>query len=107
MGKKYAPRESVRDKIERGLYTNTLEWPGRVPHRGTPEERLSVTKARHAYHEELNRLMERFKADALEEVKLTGHKNADKIWDKAWSDSHADGLMSVLQQLEELADLVL
>jgi len=48
-----------------------------------------------------------FKADALEEVGLQHHKNADKLFNYAWDQSHSEGLYSVFNTLENLADLVL
>lgn len=98
---------SVRDKLQAGFYDTQLEWPGRIPHNGTPSQRQAVIRARNAHRDEEYRLREVFKTDSLTEVGLINHKNADKIWDKAWSEGHAEGLQRVLEELEELADLVL
>jgi len=58
------------------------------------------------YREENNRVREDFKKDALKEVDLSEHPNRHKIFEKAWDDGHANGYTSVLDELEELAELI-
>jgi hypothetical protein len=68
-------------------------------------EAYRIEKA--AYRSEEQRLLGRFMAEALVETGLVGHKNADRIWAKAWEDGHSNGLAEVLLHLENLAELVL
>jgi hypothetical protein len=59
-----------------------------------------------AYCEESVRLHDKFKADALEELGLTGHPKAEKLFEKAWEKGHSDGLYSVYEWMETLKELI-
>lgn len=48
---------------------------------------------------------EKFKADALEYVGLSGHEKADSIFAKAWEKGHWAGNNEVLCELESLSDI--
>jgi hypothetical protein len=52
-------------------------------------------------------LREQFRADALEDVGLTDHPKADKVWDMAWNHGHGGGNHEVYGWLCELAELIL
>jgi hypothetical protein len=57
------------------------------------------------YRAETFRLENQFKKDALEELGLTDHPKADKIYSKAWDQGHYAGLNEVWVCLQNLADL--
>lgn len=59
------------------------------------------------YRQESNKLLHKFKEDALKEVGLLGTKWADKAWNKAYEDGHASGYNEIFQHLEDLADIIL
>jgi predicted amidophosphoribosyltransferase len=59
------------------------------------------------YKEESDRLADRFKHDALEHCGILGHKNADKAFIMARENRSGDGLASIVDELEELATLML
>lgn len=64
-------------------------------------------EAHEKYRMENHRLEQLFQKDAIDEVGLTNHPKAQKIFDKAWADGHSGGLENVMYHLEELADLIL
>ena len=108
-------------------YKNTLPYPDRMKKPSLKNTHPTIEEAteyaaelgtftykeetfrelRDAYRVEDNRLFELFKADALEEAGLAGHKNADKLFAKAWEDGHASGHYAVFNHLCDLAELVL
>ena len=97
----------VREKINAGDYDNKLPCPEKknfIAGYGPIDEYKEAMKD---YRREGNRLMEQFKTDVLEEVGLTGHAKADKIYAKAWEDGRSEGLQVVLLNLEDLAELML
>lgn len=59
-----------------------------------------------AYSEETSRLLELFKAEALEDVGLTFHPKAEKAWSKAWEKGHSNGLSEVLSELRDISDVL-
>jgi len=57
------------------------------------------------YREESNRLERLFKIEALEEVGLSDHPKADKIFAYAWEQGHAYGYSEVFIHLRDIAEL--
>jgi len=60
-----------------------------------------------AYREETMRLRALFKRDAIEDAGLTGHPKAEKAFDMAWERCRSEGLFRVMEELEDLAELML
>lgn len=50
-------------------------------------------------------VLARFKQDALLEVGLSNHRNADKIYAYAWDETDSCGLEDVFAALQDLAEL--
>lgn len=67
---------------------------------------VDMKAANEAYRADQAVLYAQFKTDALEYVGLAGHPKADKVWAYAWEEGHSSGYHSVLQVLEEVAELV-
>lgn len=78
----------IFEAINNGKYHSTLE--------------NANLRKQHTY--ELYRM---FKEEALEYVGLTGHSKAEKAFSLAWSKGHSAGYHEVVQELEELANLLL
>lgn len=118
------------ERLENGEYENKTPYPTkpkRPAKAGTPAGKMTGeelramadeieawNKADEAYREalkeynrETGRKMESFRADALKELGLEGHPKADKAWAMAWERGHSSGLISVYQELDEIADLIL
>ena len=104
--------KDIRTKIADGDYENKL------PLFGARYSAIDRRCAQEAYRQEQNRLGATFKQDALEATGflqlnsdrtdiLFKHSKADAVWDKAWDSHHAYGLLEVLNELEELAELIL
>ena len=102
MGKKKTTKQqetpkTIHEKLNERAYTNQL-----------PFVRRSVDEAGwRKYQAESKRLHDLFKADALEEVGLTGHPKAEKAFDFASDDGHGSGLQDVLYHLSRFAELLL
>lgn len=70
-------------------------------------EKEKYDEKRKAYDEEDYRLEQEFKKNALEEVGLTNHPKADKIYAYAWQEGHSSGFSEVFNTLLELSELFL
>jgi hypothetical protein len=57
------------------------------------------------YYAAQQEVKDRFKADAMEAVGLDAHPQADKIFQYAWDEAHAEGLSAVLWGLDKLSEL--
>jgi len=90
--------DGIRDQITAGVYDNPLEVPW--------GDLKTNPEGFGAYSKVEDGLIAKFKADALEEVGLTDHPKADRIWDKAWDERADEGIWEVFDELEELADLI-
>lgn len=116
------------DKINSGIYKNSLEYPKRLgnifkcpscgaaikdsqnfcmecgsnvsDYIGFAKEAYAMAKK--AYDDESAQLHEQFKKDALEYCGYENHPKADLIYSRAWESGHSSGLYSVLQELEDL-----
>jgi len=90
------------------------------PYEMTPEESLLlpdvlaqhcleveiVAAARAAYRQEENEGIALFKQDCFEYFSMDPESElAQKLWDKAWSDGHANGLWEVYVHLEDLSEI--
>jgi hypothetical protein len=103
---------TVREKINAGHYENKLPYPDRVSklkHDPATYQVLytAYKTAKDAYDRESRRLMDEFKNDAISEVGLSGHTKAGRVYDFAWDQGHGSGLWSVMDWLEQIADLLL
>lgn len=97
---------SVRDDIKAGKFVpDPAKFQYSDHAAGVPTDELK--KRRVLYRTEGHRLTLVFKAQALEEVGLKGHSRAEAAWSMAWDRGHATGLASVMDELEELAELLL
>ena len=59
------------------------------------------------YRDHLSNLEGEFYTDTLEELGLTNHPKASRIFQYAWDQSHSYGHQEVFQTLKELAELFL
>lgn len=113
--------ESVYERIGRGYYTTTsVPYPNKkdfyieeevaTKFLGTQTlkgfDKAGFDAALKAYREDNVRLADEFKADALEEVGLTGHPKADKCFNLAEEHGHSNGYADVMCYLVDFADLV-
>lgn len=107
------------------LYHNTLEYPA-PPTRpvlvknATPDqirkhadlvekyeaEKRQCNASREVYGAENRRLYEKFKADALEELGLTGHPKGNLLFEKAWGMGHLSGFSEVWIYMQDLSELL-
>jgi hypothetical protein len=60
-----------------------------------------------AYLKERAQLDDLFKIDALAEVGLAKHPKAERAFKMAWTRGHRQGYSAVLEELQELATLLL
>ena len=61
---------------------------------------------RAAYNTETERLEIKFKFDLFDEYGVKNQDKGDKIFQKAWDDSHANGYVSVVAKFDELMEFV-
>jgi hypothetical protein len=59
-----------------------------------------------AYRAHKGKLLEKFKLAALDHCGIATHPKAGRAWSMAWDRSSSDGLIGVLETLEELSDLM-
>lgn len=113
------------DRIRRGDFTNKILYPvkPRKPivvstanpadfrkHADALEEyELLLAKWRiltNEYNQAENAVYLNFKQALLEELDVSNHKNAQKLFDMAWERQHGSGLESVYWEARELAELL-
>ncbi len=70
-------------------------------------DEVAYKKAYDTYRTEDGRIHDKFRADLLEDLGMTGHPKADKFFSKAWEDGHAHGYSEVYNVAQNLVDLVL
>lgn len=58
------------------------------------------------FEKETNRLLKKFKDDALYDLGLTDNPKADLLFSKAWEHGHSSGLYEVFSWMEDLAELI-
>lgn len=88
-----------KDMIERiraGEFENKVPYPSG-----------GSTKDREVYRKGNREAEQLFKEAALEEVGLSDHPKADKVFEKAWRDGHSSGYAEVFGELQELSELML
>lgn len=71
------------------------------------KEHIEYKEARKKYNEEDNRIYLKFQEDAMKDVGLNTHKNADKIFWYAWEKGHSCGYQEVYNELIDLANIIL
>lgn len=81
----------VREKINFGEYENKV-----------PYSKLT----RNAYNDEDREIRKKFREDLAKEFGMVNHPKESKLWDKAWDDGHAYGLMEVYNHYSELVDFI-
>ena len=95
---------SFQEKLQSGYYSdNNYEYVSAKEARNDPAK----ARQRELYGADTARRHAEFKADVLEEVGLTGHPKADKVFEKAWEMCHSAGYSEVTNYMYDLADLVL
>lgn len=60
-----------------------------------------------AYRDSINKGIEAFKKDVIEDVGLTEYECADRAYHLAWQDGHSDGFAEVLSHLEDIAYVII
>lgn len=63
--------------------------------------------SRQEWFDRQHKLWREFEQEAIEEVGLKGHPKARNAYSKAWDDRRSEGLQAVLDELWELAELML
>ena len=72
------------------------------------EKLLPIWKNRiDEYRLEEKRLYDKFKKDVMNEIGLTNHKKAEKIFLRTWNEKHANGYEEVFTYLKDLVDLII
>ena len=71
------------------------------------EEMIEFRKKDIEYRGETGRLMDLFRKDALEDVGLSDHPKAEKIYNFAWDHGHSSGYSEIYYWLCDLSDLFL
>ena len=85
---------SIRDNISAGAYSSQLPWEPRDP------------VLRKAHLEDRRRLEKAFKDDLLADLNLTGHPQAEILFNLAWDYGHANGFEEVLSYAVDMAPLL-
>lgn len=117
-------RDIIEANIENGVYKGTVEYVGfsRVRPETVIDEDKSVKwnreeverinaerlEAREAYRKSIQDGEEQFKKDVIKMV-ITDYpiteKIAGKLFTKAYRDGHSEGLMRVLEEAEDIAEI--
>jgi len=116
----------VYENIDNGLYENYFKKPThpvkpRLPRQHTSADAEIYAEELVVYETQLDDyrgdiinyrthedgLFKQFKKDSIQYCGLRDHPKAEQAFNKAWNDRHSDGYCSVVQELEELADLML
>lgn len=71
----------------------------------TPEIKFS-RDTRKEYNEQERLLMKQFKADLLSEIGFDNVEGNNALFNMAWENGHSCGLLNVVFEAEQLADLV-
>ncbi len=69
-------------------------------------DEASYTAARKIYDDNEGSLITLFKKDLLEDLGITDHPKADKLYDMAWEDVHSAGLEEVYNVALDLVELL-
>lgn len=84
-------------------YATTVPYPSRNIQRTDPERYSAELKA---YRENEARRYAEFKADLLEELGVTGHPKADKLFRLAWEMGHSGGFGDVTSYAHDMVELI-
>ena len=95
--------KSFEEKLYEGHFQNDLKYPSLVDVGG---DILKRDQARSAYRRRESEIREEFKQGALKALNLTEHPKAELLWDMAWEDGHASGLMEVWITINRYAQLL-
>lgn len=91
----------VYANIEAGKYENILPYPS------GKSSNPNTRQAREAYTEESRMLKEVFYRDCCADLGLNpDRQSAEKIFSRAWEESHSSGWNEVYENMCELADFV-
>jgi hypothetical protein len=116
----------VRMNINNKYYETSTPYPERPTKPRLPIDHTAIIAKEYAlelsYYERLQNvykekikeynadsscLMDEYKLDILRDCKLSDHPARHKAYSMAWERGRSSGLMNVLAELEELADLLL
>ena len=84
------------EKIKSGYFTPKSQYASK---KNNPE-------LHKMYYDEIARLEEEFRKEAIADVGLTGSKYADKVFAYAWKQGHAGGHSEVYNVLQDVAEIV-
>ena len=91
---------SIYESIEAGIYKNPNPYPADIKDPKARKVKLIL------YYQKEAECKEMFKKDALEDLGLSNHPKADKLFDIAWERGHASGYQSVWSVMIDLAPLL-
>jgi hypothetical protein len=94
--------KSVYQKILDRQYTTTLPYP-KAPRSSWGDEDKALCAA---YKADADRLDEQFKIDALQELGVSGHPKAQKLYSLAYEHGHTGGYSDIWSYLNDFADLI-
>jgi hypothetical protein len=92
----------VYEKIRDGDYTSRLPYPKGFRSNWGVEEKV----LHKAYMLDSDKLDDQFKADALEELGVTRHPKAQRLYELAYEHGHAGGYSDIWTYLNDFADLI-
>lgn len=95
---------TFREKLQSGYYsTNNYQW---VSYKEAVRDPAKMRQYE-MHQADAQRRHAEFEADVLEEVGLTNHPKAGKVYAKAWEMGHASGYAEVAHYVFDLAEIVL
>lgn len=80
-------------------YINHLPYP-------TNRKDPDYPKLKEEWNKEMSRTMTLFRSDILDDLGLTDHSKANKLFEMAWDRGHSDGLRAVYEWAERLSRLL-
>lgn len=96
----------VYSKIINEEYNSKLQFPTYEYTKNNKLSKEEVREMRKKWREDEYRLKQVFKQDALEELGLSKHEKADKLFEMAWEEGHSNGLGEVWIYMEQFAELI-
>lgn len=91
---------TVRERINAGEYRTKLPHP-----KWTDNNEDKRTKLK-AYYDDVNKLTNEFKINALKELGIYQHPKASRCWELAWDYGHSAGFIEVFNYLDDLSELM-
>jgi hypothetical protein len=97
--------DDIAKKIQNNEYETKLVYPTYSNKKKTPDEMLACIKQKEKCRLDSNRLIEVFKKDCFEYIKLYLKKESAKeamesIFNLAWEEGHSNGYLEVLNCLD-------